>query len=341
MHRGATSQDVLDTAAMLLARDAFAVISADLAAAAAAAAGLAAAHRDTLMIGRTLLQQVVRVTFGLVAAGWLTGLDEARSALDRVAASRLAVQYGGAAGTLVLLGSAGPRVAALLAAELGLAVPVLPWHTERLRLTEIGAACAGATGVLGKIARDVTLLAQSEVAEVREGGGEGRGGSSAMPHKRNPVASIAVLGCAKQVPGLLATLAAAAEQEHQRAAGAWHAEWEPLAGLLRLTGSAASWGAGLLGGLEPDPARMRQKPGRGPGGLPLAENVAALLAPAMGRIAAHDLLAAASARAAASGGHAARGAGPAARGGPDRRRRDHRRAARRGPGPGPLPGRGR
>ncbi len=177
---------------------------------------------------------------------------------------------------------------------------MLPWHTERLRLTEIGAACAGAAGVLGKIARDVTLLAQSEVAEVHEGGGAGRGGSSAMPHKRNPVASIAVLGCTKQVPGLLATLVAAAEQEHQRAAGAWHAEWEPLAGVLRLTGSAASWGADLLGGLEPDPARMRQNLDAARG-FPLAESVAALLAPALGRIAAHDLLAAASARAAASG----------------------------------------
>jgi len=300
VHRGATSQDIIDTAAMLLARDAFAVISADLAASAAAAAGLAAAHRDTVMIGRTLLQQAVPVTFGLVAAGWLTGLDEARAALDRVAAGRLAVQFGGAAGTLAPLGSAGPEVAALLAAELGLAAPVLPWHTQRLRVTEIGAACAGAAGVLGKIARDVTLLAQSEVAEVQEGGGAGRGGSSAMPHKRNPVGSIAVLGCTKQVPGLLATLVAAAEQEHQRAAGAWHAEWEPLAGLLRLTGSAASWAADLLGGLEPDPARMRHNLAAARG-FPLAENVAALLAPAMGRIAAHDLLAAASARAAASG----------------------------------------
>ena len=258
VHQGATSQDIIDTAAMLVARQSLGVISDDLAAAAAAAARLAAAYRDTLMIGRTLLQQAVPVTFGLVAAGWLTGLDEAAAALDRVAASRLAVQFGGAAGTLSALGDRGPEVAALLAAELGLQAPTVPWHTDRLRITEIAGACAGAAGVLGKIARDVTLLAQSEVGEVIEGGGPGRGGSSAMPHKRNPVASIAVLGCTRQVPGLLATLAAAAEQEHQRAAGAWHAEWEPLADLLRLTGSAASWAADLLTGLEPDPARMRR-----------------------------------------------------------------------------------
>ena len=301
VHQGATSQDIVDTAAMLLARQALGVISDDLAAAAAAAARLAAVHRDTIMIGRTLLQQAVPVTFGLVAAGWLTGLDEAAAGLDRVAASRLAVQFGGAAGTLSALGDRGPEVAALLAAELGLHAPTLPWHTGRLRITEIAGACAGVTGVLSKIARDVTLLAQSEVGEVAEGGGDGgRGGSSAMPHKRNPVASIAVLGCTRQVPGLVATLVAAAEQEHQRAAGAWHAEWEPLAGLLRLTGSAAAWAADLLGGLEPDPGRMRRNLDAA-GGFPMAEHVASLLTPALGPTAAHDLLAQASAGAVAGG----------------------------------------
>src|SRR5579859_1644096 len=233
VHRGATSQDIIDTAAMLLARDALTAIAADLAAAADGCAGLAAAHRDTLMIGRTLLQQAVPVTFGLVAAGWLTSLDEARRPVGRVLAGRLAVQFGGAAGTLASLGTDGPRVAELLAGELGLACPVVPWHTDRLRVLDVAAACAGASAAVAKIARDVTLLAQSEVGEVREGdedgaagGGVRRGGSSAMPHKRNPVAAIAVLGCARQVPGLVATLIAAAEQEHQRAAGAWHAEWE-------------------------------------------------------------------------------------------------------------------
>jgi 3-carboxy-cis,cis-muconate cycloisomerase len=252
VHRGATSQDIVDTAAMLLAKRAIRVIQADLARAADAAAGLAAAHRDSIMIGRTLLQQAVPVTFGLVAAGWLTSLDEARAGLDAVG-PRLAVQFGGAAGTLASLGEAGQRVTALLATELGLAVPVLPWHTDRLRIIDLGAALARVAAALGKIARDVTLLAQSEVGEVSEGGGADqrgadqrgadqqapaasprRGGSSAMPHKHNPVASIAILGCTRQVPGLLATLAAASEQELQRAAGAWHAEWEPLTALLRL-----------------------------------------------------------------------------------------------------------
>ncbi len=302
VHQGATSQDIIDTAGMLLARRALDAVAADLAAAAAAAARLADAHRDTVMIGRTLLQQAVPVTFGLVAAGWLTGLDEARATVARVRDTRLAVQFGGAAGTLSALDGSGPEIAALLAAELGLPAPTLPWHTDRLRVIEVAGACAGAAGVLGKIARDVTLLAQSEVAEVREGGGGegGRGGSSAMPHKSNPVGAVAVLGCTRQVPGLVATLAAAAEQEHQRAAGAWHAEWEPFSDLLRLTGSAASWAAELLAGLVVDAGQMRRNLDAA-GGFPMAEHVASLLAPALGRTAAHDLVAQASARAAAAG----------------------------------------
>jgi 3-carboxy-cis,cis-muconate cycloisomerase len=309
VHRGATSQDIIDTAAMLLVREALSAVAADLSAAASAAAALAVAHRDTVMTGRTLLQQAVPITFGLVAAGWLTGLDDAREALARVRAGRLAVQFGGAAGTLASLGGAGIRVARLLAEELGLALPVLPWHTDRLRVLDIAGSCGGAAAALGKAARDITLLAQSEVAEVREGhgpsaGGHGetRGGSSAMPHKRNPVGAVALLGCTRQVPGLLATLTAAAEQEHQRAAGGWHAEWEPLSDLLRLTGSAASWGAELLADLEVDPARMRENLDAARG-LPMAEHVATLLAPALGPVAAHDLVAEASARAAGDGRH--------------------------------------
>ena len=304
VHRGATSQDIIDTAAMLLARDALAAAAADLASAAGGCARLAEAYRGTLMIGRTLLQQAVPVTFGLVAAGWLTGLDEAGEAVAGVRERRLAVQFGGAAGTLASLGADGPAVARLLAEELGLALPVLPWHTDRTRIVEVAAACAVAAAALAKIARDVTLLAQSEVGEVREGGGSGgerRGGSSAMPHKQNPVAAVAILGCTRRVPGLVATLAAAAEHEYQRAAGAWHAEWEPFADLLRVTESAASWAVDLTGGLVVDPARMRANLDAARG-LPLAERVSELLTPALGRAAAHDLVARASSHAVAVGG---------------------------------------
>jgi len=315
VHRGATSQDIVDTAAMLLAKRAIGVMQADLARAAEATAGLAEAHRASIMIGRTLLQQAVPVTFGLVAAGWLTSLDEAREGLSAVRSRRLAVQFGGAAGTLASLGGAGQRVAALLAEELGLALPVLPWHTDRLRIVDLGAALARVAAALGKIARDVTLLAQPEIGEVSEGSGSPaarhpdpqapaasprRGGSSAMPHKRNPVASIAILGCTRQVPGLLATLAVATEQELQRAAGAWHAEWEPLTALLRLTGSASCWAAELLPGLVADTPRMAANLAASKG-LPLAEHVASLLAGVLGGAQAHDLVAEAGARAVGAG----------------------------------------
>ena len=308
VHRGATSQDIIDTAAMLMARDALDQIIADVAVAARAAAALAGQHRATIMIGRTLLHQAVPITFGLVAAGWLAALDDAQAGLARVRAERLAVQFGGAAGTLASLGDAGARVVALLAEELDLPAPVLPWHTSRLRVVELAAALAGADAVLGKIARDVTLLSQSEVAEVAEGPGEQaagggsprRGGSSAMPQKQNPVAAVAILGSAKRAPGLLATLTAAAEQEYQRAAGAWHAEWEALADLLSLTGSAAFWAAEMLSGLTVDAARMSANLAAAKG-LPLAEHVVALLADTLGRAAAHDLVAEAGTRAVSAG----------------------------------------
>lgn len=314
VHRGATSQDIVDTAAMLLARQAIDATRADLEPAAAAAAGLADAHRGTLMIGRTLLQQAVPVTFGMVAAGWLAGLDAAVAGLAVARDNRLAVQFGGAAGTLASLGGDGTRVAALFAEELGLPLPPLPWHTERLRVIDVATAMARVTAALGKIARDVTLLAQTEVGELSEGvpdnskmlggsaGGSAprRGGSSAMPHKNNPVASIAILGCARQVPGNLATLIASAEQEHQRAAGAWHAEWQPFSDVLRLAASAAAWGKELLAHLDVDAARMAANLAAA-GGLPLAEHVTALLASTLGPPQAHDVVASAAARAAASG----------------------------------------
>ncbi len=316
VHQGATSQDILDTAAMLLARRVAGVVLADLATAADAAAVLASEHRSTIMIGRAVLRHAIPVTFGLVAAGWLTGVDEARAGLAAVSERRLAVQFGGTAGTLASLGEDGPRVAALLAEELGLALPVLPWHTDRLRIIDLAGALARVTAVLGKIARDVTLLAQSEVGEVSEGYGvraapngrashdtavpPRRSGSSAVPHRHNPVAAVAILGCTRQAPGLLATLVASAEQEHQRAAGAWHAEWEPLTALLRLAASAAGWTAELLPGLVVDAPRMAANLAASKD-LPLAEHVTSLLAGVLGGAQARDLVAEAAQRALSAG----------------------------------------
>lgn len=251
VHLGATSQDVLDTAAMLVARRALEPILRDAAAAAAAAAALARRHRDTPMVGRTLLQQALPTSFGLRAAGWMAGIDQARRRLTTVRDVELAVQMGGA------VGNRAPQVAARVAAELGLAEPVLPWHTVRVIPANLAAALGTLAGVLGKLARDVSLLAQQEVGELREGGDPLRGASSAMAHKHNPVNSVSLLACSKRVPGLVATMFAAMEQEHERAAGAWQAEWGTHTELLTLVGSAAAWGRELLEQLEVDTERMR------------------------------------------------------------------------------------
>lgn len=278
VHRGATSQDVLDSATVLVARRALEPLRDDVAGAADAAAALARAHRSTPMAGRTLLQQAVPVTFGLVAAGWMNGLGEAAERLERAGAD-LAVQLGGASGTLAALGVQGPAVLDRLAHELGLPEPVLPWHTDRGRIAALAGALGGLAGAVAKSAGDVVLLAQTEVGEVREaslgvaGDSADRGGSSAMPHKRNPVAAISARACARQAPGLVATLLANMEHEHQRAAGAWHAEWRPLSELLRATGSAAAWLRDCLEHLVADPAAMRGNLER-TGGLVLAERVA-------------------------------------------------------------------
>jgi 3-carboxy-cis,cis-muconate cycloisomerase len=287
VHRGATSQDILDTAAMLVARRAMDPLLDDIGGAEAAARRLAREHRDTPMAGRTLLQQAVPVTFGLVAAGWASGLADAAARLADLRDRRLAAQLGGAAGTLASLGDSGPAVAAAYARELGLAEPVLPWHTLRGRIGELAGALGVAAGAVAKPARDVVLLSQTEVAEVAEGTG---GGSSTMPHKSNPVAAVAALGCARQAPGLVATLLGAMEQEEQRAAGAWHAEWRPLTVLLRVTGSAAAWLRTCLEELHVDAGRMRTNLDA-TGGRMLAERVSAALASAHGRQEANDLVA--------------------------------------------------
>jgi 3-carboxy-cis,cis-muconate cycloisomerase len=251
VHHGATSQDIIDTAAMLVTRRAFVPLVADAAAAADAAALLAGAHRGTAIAGRTLLQRALPTTFGLKAAGWLMGIDDALAGLVAVRDAGLAVQMGGP------VGLRGPAVAALVAAELELAEPVLPWHANRVRPVAAAAALGTLTGALAKVARDVTLLAQDELGEVREGGPPGRGASSAMAHKRNPVAAVSVIACAARAPGLVATMLAGMAQEHERAAGGWQAEWGTLTDLLRLTGSAAAWARELLERLEVDEDRMR------------------------------------------------------------------------------------
>ena len=252
VHLGATSQDIIDTAAMLVARRALEPLLADAGVAASAAAALAQTHRASRMAGRTLLQQAQASTFGLRAAGWFVGLEEACAGLREVAAERLAVQMGGPVGTRA------PQIGARVAAELGLVDPTLSWAAIRVRPAELASALGVLAGVFAKIAADVVLFSQTEVGELREGGRPGRGGSSAMAHKRTPVASVSVLACTTRVPGLVATMLAAMPQEHDRAAGAWQAEWGTLGDLLALVGSAAAWSADLLVNLEVDVDRMRE-----------------------------------------------------------------------------------
>ncbi len=253
VHPGATSQDVMDTAAALLVGWAGEILLDDLRAAADAAAALAVTHRDTPMIARTLGQQALPTTFGLVAAGWCTGLDRARTGMARVLAD-LPVQLGGAAGTLASLHPHGPAVVTSLARALRLA-DAAPWHTERTRVGELAGVLAVAAGACAKPATDVVLLAGTELGEVSEAA---PGDSSSMPHKRNPIAAVTARAAARRAPGLAAVLLAAADHEHQRAAGAWHAEWQTLDDLLRATGGAASRLRVSLEGLRVHPARMAE-----------------------------------------------------------------------------------
>ncbi|HEX6786735.1 MAG TPA: lyase family protein, partial [Acidimicrobiales bacterium] len=276
VHVGATSQDVIDTSLMLLARRTILTIDAALARAIAAAAALAERHRDDVQPGRTLLQHAVPITFGLTAATWLVGLVEARAALDRVASERLAVQLGGAAGTLAPLGEHGVAVMERLADRLGLATPTLPWATSRGRVVELAGALVLVAGSAGKVATDVIGLMQTEVDEVRESDEPGRGGSSAMPHKRNPASATLVVSAAHQVVGAASVVLGAQLQVHQRAAGPWHAEWDPLRRALLLTAGAAERVADLLEGLDVDAARMRTDLDR-TGGMVMTESVVSSL----------------------------------------------------------------
>ena len=296
VHKGATSQDIMDTAEMLVARRTLDLVLADVDRLAAACARLADDHRETIMPGRTLLQQALPITFGLKAAGWLVSVLEARQRLVAVRQVHLAAQLGGAAGTLASLGANGIRVLEEFARELGLAEPVVPWHNARLRVAELGGVLALVAGVAHKLALDVVLMAQTEAAEVAEPADGGRGGSSTLPHKRNPVLSVLAVACARRVPPLAETLQAAMAQEHERAVGAWHAEWETLSDALALTGGAAAAMCEVMEGLEVHPDRMRENLDA-TDGLLLAENVTTVAAEKLGRLEAHELVQAAAQRA--------------------------------------------
>jgi 3-carboxy-cis,cis-muconate cycloisomerase len=289
VHKGATSQDIMDTAAMLVCRNALGLILAEIDGISAACAGLADNYRDTIMPGRTLLQQALPTTFGKKAAGWLVSVLEVGTRLREVRQSGLAVQLGGAAGTLASLGPAGTQVLGEFARELDLVEPVVPWHTDRVRISDIGGALSLVGGVMGKISQDVILMAQTEVGEVAEPAGGGRGGSSTLPHKRNPILSVTATANARRVLDLSHTLQAAMVGEHERATGAWHSEWEALSDALALAGGAAAAVREVIEGLEVYPEKMLENL-NATGGLLLAEKVATVAAEHLGRLEAHDLV---------------------------------------------------
>jgi len=302
VHWGATSQDILDTAMVLLVRRGLNLLLSDLDAIAAACARLSHEHRQTVMLGRTFLQPAVPITFGLKVAGWLVATLDARRRLAELRASGLAVQLGGAAGTLASLGADGPRVVRLMAEELALAEPVVPWHSARGRIAEVGAALGVTCGVMGKIARDVALLMQAEVGEVAEPTAPGRGGSSSMPHKQNPVAAMAVEAGVRRAHALVGVLLGAMLQEHERAVGGWHAEWETVGELFRLSAGAVVRVRDVVDRLHVDPVRMRANLDA-THGLPLSEHLALLLARLMGRGEARALVERAIQRCRTSGRH--------------------------------------
>jgi len=295
IHFGATSQDVLDTALVLQLRDVrtpllrLAIQCAD------AAATHAREHSATLMPGRTWLKHASPITFGFKAAGWLDALARGIERMERAFEAAQVLQFGGATGSLGALGGQGPEIATELARRLRLRLPELPWHAHRDRLVELAAALATLIGSLGKLARDVSLLAQTEVGEAREGGADARGESSAMPHKQNSVHCSAILTAATRAPALVATLLSAMPHEHERALGAWQSEWDTLPDLVSLCGGALMNAASLLEGLEIHAERMHQNLEL-TRGLHGSEWVAANLAPRLGRTRAHRVVAAACAR---------------------------------------------
>jgi 3-carboxy-cis,cis-muconate cycloisomerase len=302
VHWGATSQDATDTGLVLQMRAALASLEEDLRRLSNALATLAKLHARTPMIGRTLMQQAVPVTFGLKAAGWLSAVERSRKRIADAGAAARVLQFGGAAGTLASLGDRSLDVAKELAKALDLDLPELPWHTQRDRPVDLAAALGLMVGTLGKIARDISLLMQTEVGEAFEPAGHGRGDSSTMPHKHNPIGCAVVLAAAIRVPQLVATLLAAMPQEHERGLGGWHAEWETMPEVFRLAAGALRHTTDITAGLTIDAKRMGENLDA-TDGLVMAEAIMMALGDRIGRLEAHHLVEAACGRAVAEGRH--------------------------------------
>ena len=300
VHWGATSQDAIDTGRVLQLRQALALISTEMDNLAVALGAMAHKNRTTLVAARTWMQQALPTTFGFKVAGWLDALDRHRARLADTQERCLVLQFGGAVGTMAALGTRGLDVAKNLSKDLQLPLPEIPWHSHRDRIAEIAATLGLCVGTLGKIARDISLHTQTEIAELFEPSSDGRGGSSTMPQKRNPVTSAIVLSAATRVPQLVASILVAMLQEEERGLGGWHAEWETLPDIVRLTAGALHHLTTAISDLEIDAARMRQNLDL-THGLIFAEAVAMALAEKMPRPEAHELVQLACKRARAQG----------------------------------------
>lgn len=289
VHWGATSQDVCDTALILLLKRVRPILHADLVRLEKALQALSARHRNTVILGRTLLQPAPPITFGLKAAGWLGEVRRGRARMESAFSAALALQLGGASGTCAAFGNRGIEIGELVAARLKLEYPDAPWHTHRDRLAGLMCACAILTASLGKMARDISLLMQSEVAELAEPSGKGRGASSTMPQKRNPIASVITLAATNRVPGLVAAFLSQMVQEHERAVGGWQAEWPTVAAVMQSTGAAIASMAEAAEGLKVDAKRMKENL-NATGGSIFSEKAAMLLRRELGAEEAHQIL---------------------------------------------------
>jgi 3-carboxy-cis,cis-muconate cycloisomerase len=286
VHWGATSQDAIDTATILQLRRAFELIDRDLCSLIEVLVALTETHRRTLVVARTWMQQALPTTFGFIVAGWLDAILRDRVRLHELRTHVLVLQFGGAVGTLAALGHLGPAVAEALAEDLHLSLPALPWHSHRDRFAEVATTLGLCCGTLAKIARDISLHSQTEIGELSEPIAAGRGGSSTMPHKHNPLACAVVLAAGQRVPGLVSIMLSSMDQEYQRSLGTWQAEWETLPEIVRLTGGALHHLVLMLSGIEVHTDRMRQNLDA-TDGLIYAEAVTFALAKHLGRSAAH------------------------------------------------------
>jgi 3-carboxy-cis,cis-muconate cycloisomerase len=302
VHWGATSQDVNDTGLVLQMRQGFDLLESDLNSLCDTLIQLAKKYRSTPIAGRTLMQHALPTTFGVKVAGWLDAMNRHRDRLEQTGQRALVLQFGGAVGTLAALKEKGTQVAQALATELQLELPAMAWHAHRDRIAEVAASLGLCVGTLGKIARDISLHMQTEIAEISEPAAEGRGGSSTMPHKRNPVSAGVVLSAATRVPGLVSTMLSATVQEDERGLGNWHAEWETLPQIFRLTGGALHQMAATIPHLEIDTEHMRRNLDATQG-LIYAEGVAMALGSHLGKSAAQTLVESASRQVRESGKH--------------------------------------